>query len=146
MRCTSGSPRPSSATCASAAARQSMRRSPSRLALAVLGGCGAAPASATVPSCPTDRPVVLASRADLARIASCTTLAGVVIRTGAALDTSGLGVVTITGDLSIGPTVGIQEVTLGKLRAVDGAIRVSGNGLLQGLFFRQLQRAGAIDI
>jgi len=131
-----------------------MRRSRSRLralacALAAGGGCGtpATPARPAAPICPTDHAVVLASRADVARTAGCTTLAGVVIRSGAALDTSALrALVTITGDLLIGPTVGIQEVSLGELRVVEGAIRVHNNGLLQGLFLPRLERAGSIDI
>lgn len=107
----------------------------------------AAPARPGAPSCPTDGAVVLASRADIARIAGCTTLAGVVIRSGAALDTSALhALATITGDLVIGPTVGIAEVSFRALRVVEGAIRVHNNGLLQGLFLPHLERAGAIDI
>jgi LytS/YehU family sensor histidine kinase len=90
---------------------------------------------------------VLASQADIARIARCATLAGVVIRSGAALDTSILrALTTITGDLVVGPTVGTHEVTLGELRVVEGAIRVANNGLLQGLFLPKLERAGRIDI
>jgi hypothetical protein len=90
---------------------------------------------------------VLASRADDARTAGCTTLARVVIRSGAALDTSALhALATITGDLLIGPTVGIHEVSLRELRVVEGAIRVHDNGLLQGLFLPRLERAGSIDI
>jgi len=54
--------------------------------------------------------------------------------------------VTITGDLVIGPTVGVQDVTLGELRVVEGAIRVVGNGLMQGVFLPRLERAGRIDV
>jgi hypothetical protein len=119
------------------------------LALAVCG-CGATPptpAGPTAASCPVDRGVVLASRADLARIATCRTLAGVTIRSGAALDTSALRALeTITGDLVIGPTVAVDEVKLGGLRTVEGAIRVVGNGLMQGLYLSRLERAGRITI
>lgn len=123
----------------------------SGLAIAVVA-CGAparpaAPASPTAPSCPADRTVVLASRADVARVADCATLAGVVIRSGAALDVSGLhALATIRGDLIIGPTVGIAEVSFRELRVVEGALRVHDNGLLQGLFFPRLERAAAIDV
>jgi hypothetical protein len=90
---------------------------------------------------------VLASQADIARLARCTTARGVTIRSGAALDTSVLhALATITGDLVIGPTVGTEEITLGELRVVEGAIRVAGNGLMQGLFLRSLERAGRIEI
>jgi hypothetical protein len=123
----------------------------SGIAVAV-GACSApanraAPASPTAPSCPTDRAVVLASRADIARVAGCTTLAGVVIRSGAALDASALhALATIRGDLVVGPTVGIAEVSFRELRVIGGALRVHDNGLLQGLFFPRLERAGAIDV
>jgi hypothetical protein len=115
--------------------------------LFALASCGATPASPAAPSCPTDRTVVLASQADIARLARCTTLRGVTIRSGAALDTSVLhALATITGDLVIGPTVGVEEVTLGELRVVGGAIHVVSNGLMQGLFLPRLERAGRIEI
>lgn len=88
---------------------------------------------------------MIASQADVARLAGCATLHGVTIRSGGALDTSALrALTTITGDLVIGPTVGVEDVTLGALRAVDGAIHVVGNGLLQGLFLPRLERAGRL--
>jgi hypothetical protein len=112
-----------------------------------LAACGATPASPAPPSCPADHAVVLASQADLARLARCTTLRGVTIRSGAALDTSVLhALATITGDLVIGPTVGVEQITLGELRVVGGAIHVVSNGLMQGLFLPRLERAGRIEI
>jgi hypothetical protein len=118
------------------------------LALAVpLGACGAPVAAPAVPDCPADRAVVVAGPADLARLASCATLGGLTVRTGAALDVSQLRALTaITGDLVIGPTVAIEDVHLGPLRTVGGAIRVVGNGLLRGLYLPRLERAGGIDI
>jgi len=98
-------------------------------------------------SCPTDRVVVLASPSDIARIASCPILGGVTIRSGGALDTSALrALTTIAGDLVIGPTVDIEQVTLGELRTVTGAIRVASNGLLQGVFLPRLEHAGRIEV
>jgi hypothetical protein len=116
-----------------------------------LFGCGAKPVAPAVPSCPVDRsadrPVVLASHADVARLAGCVTVRGLTIRSGAALDVSKLhALATITGDLVIGPTVAVEEVTLGELRSVDGAIRVTSNGLLQGLYLPRLERAHRIEI
>jgi hypothetical protein len=97
-------------------------------------------------SCPRDA-VVLASPADIARLARCTTLAGVTIRTGAALDVSALHALTsIAGDLVIGPTVAIDDVALDGLRVVDGAVRVVGNGLLQRVRLPGLARAGRLEI
>jgi hypothetical protein len=119
------------------------------LAACVLGACGTRPATPppAAPSCPTERTVVLASQADVARFASCTTARAVTIRSGGRLDTSVLhALTTITGDLVIGPTVSIEEVTLGELRVVGGAIHVIGNGLMQGLFLPRLERAGRIEI
>jgi hypothetical protein len=109
--------------------------------------CGTAARRPAAPArCPTTA-VVIASQADVARLASCATLAGVTIRTGAALDLSQLRALTaITGDLAIGPTVAVQEVTLGALRTVTGSIRVVGNGLLQGVFLPGLERAAAITV
>ena len=116
------------------------------LLIAALAGCGAAPASPTV-RCPADRAIVIASRADLAGLAGCTTAAGVTVRSGAALDISALGALaTISGDLVIGPTVAIEEITLRGLRRVDGAIRVVSNGLLHGLYLPGLESAGAIEV
>jgi hypothetical protein len=90
---------------------------------------------------------VLTSQATIAPLASCTSLARLTIRTGGTLDTKALrALTTITGDLVIGPTVNVQEVTLGELRGVDGAIRVVGNSLMQGVFLPRLERAGRIEI
>lgn len=99
-----------------------------------------------MPSCP-DRAVVIASQADVARLAGCKALPGLVIRSGGALDVSRLhALVTITGDLVIGPTIAVEEVTLGELRVVSGAIRVVSNGRMQGLYLSRLERAGRITI
>ena len=130
-----------------------MRRSRSRgvlgrraVAIAVLlSGCGARPVEPAAPSCPTGHTIV-ASHADVARVAGCTTLHSLTIRSGAALDVSKLRVQTVTGDLVIGPTVAVEEVTLRELRTVGGAIRVAGNGLLHGLYLPALEQAGAIEI
>jgi len=140
----------SSATAAGCAvARRSGRRScRDVLALAfVLAACGAVSGSPVAPTCPTDRTIVLASQADITRLARCTTLRGVTIRSGAALDTSMLHeLATITGDLVIGPTVGTAEIVLRELRVVGGTLRVAGNSLMQGLFLPKLERAGRIEI
>jgi len=118
-----------------------------RISVLAVAACGARPAAPAAPSCPTDRTVVLASQRDITRLARCTTARGVTIRSGAALDTSVLhALATITGDLVIGPTVGVEEVTLGELRIVGGAIHVVSNGLMQGLFLPRLERAGRIEI
>lgn len=109
--------------------------------------CGGQPVIAVAPRCPTDRPIVVARQAQVTELARCATVRGLTIRTGASLDVSGLRTLaTITGDLVIGPTVGIEEVTLGELRVVEGTLRVAGNGLMQGMFLPKLERAGRIEI
>ena len=92
-----------------------------------------------------DRALV-ASGADVARLASCQALGGLTIRTGAALDVSKLRVRAVIGDVLIGPTVGIEDLAFGELREVGGAIRVAGNGLLRGLYLPALERAGRIEV
>ena len=115
-------------------------------ALVVLTGCGAVPASPAAPDCP-DGVMRVASRGDLVRLASCATLRGLTVRSGAALDVSALrALTTITGDLVIGPTVAVEDVELPALRTVGGAIRVVGNGLLRQLRLPRLERAGDVVI
>ncbi len=130
-----------------------MRRSRTSAAIGVIAAiaaigmtsCGGPVARATaVASCGGD--VVIAGQADVARLTGCRSLHDVVIRSGGALELSRLGVETITGDLRIGPTVGVEDVTLAALREVRGELRVVGNGMMQGLFARQLEHAGAIAI
>jgi hypothetical protein len=118
------------------------------LALAVpLWACGAPVAAPVAPGCPADRAVVVARPADLARLASCATLRGLTVRSGAALDLSVLRALTaITGDLVIGPTVAVEDVDLPALRTVGGAIRVVGNGVLRRLHLPRLEQAGGIVI
>lgn len=126
---------------------------PRRAALAVavaLSACGAPVAVPTaapaVADCAAER-VVVARPADLARLASCATLGGLTLRSGAALDLSALRALTaITGDLVIGPTIAVEDVELPALRTVGGAIHVVGNGLLQRLSLSRLERGGGIVI
>lgn len=107
---------------------------------------GCAPAGSTLPAPACADRAVVASQADVARLASCQALGGLTIRTGAALDASRLRVRSVAGDVLIGPTVGIEDISLGELREVGGAIRVVGNGLLRGLYLPALERAGRIEI
>ena len=52
----------------------------------------------------------------------------------------------ISGDLVIGPTVGVEEVSLNGLTRIGGAIRVANNPSLRGLFLPRLEEAGRIAI
>jgi hypothetical protein len=53
---------------------------------------------------------------------------------------------TITGDLMVGPTLGLEELSLLDLHEVGGAIQVTSNGTLRGLFLPRLERAGRVEI
>ncbi len=115
------------------------------LALALTGCPG--PKAPSTPACPTDRTVVLAAQEDVAAVAACTTLSSVTVRTGATIDLAGLrGLEVITGDLAIGPTVGLDEVSLPELREVGGTVRISSNGSLHGVFLARLEVAGRFEI
>lgn len=116
------------------------------MAIVALTGCGASSTSRAAPGCP-DGVTLVASRGDLARLASCATLRALIVRSAAALDVSELRALTaITGDLVIGPTVAVEDVELPALHTVGGAIRVVGNGLLRQLRLPRLERAGAVVI
>ena len=97
--------------------------------------------------CQVGRMVVLGSQDDVAGFAGCKTASGVTIRTGATVDLSPLrDLEQITGDLVIGPTVGIEEAGLNGLMHVGGAVRVSKNPSLRGFFLPRLEDAGRIAI
>ncbi|HEX5063856.1 MAG TPA: hypothetical protein VFV99_30965 [Kofleriaceae bacterium] len=116
------------------------------VALAVLPGCFLF-RSGDSASCPKDRTVELGLQDEVKKLAGCTQVSRLVIRTGATLELSPLAELEeITGDLSIGPTVGLDEAAFNGLLHVGGTIRVANNGSLRGLFFPRLERAGRIEI
>lgn len=118
----------------------------SAIAIGVLAGC---PGTRTVgtPSCPMDRTVVISSQEDVDRFAACTTASSLTIRTGASISLAPLRALeTITGDLAVGPTVGLEELAFPELREVGGAVKVASNGSLRGMFLPRLERAGRIEI
>lgn len=122
-----------------------MRRLPTSVLL-LLAGCPGAKGPST-PACPTDRTVMIAEQADVARISACTALSSVTIRTGASINLGGLRALeTITGDLAIGPTVGLEEVSLPELREVGGTVKITSNGSLHGVFLPRLETAGRFEI
>lgn len=122
---------------------------PSRSSAAVvctLAACGG-PQRPAAPSCPTDRTVVLAAQDDVAAIAGCTALSALTIRSAAAIDLTPLGqLASIRGDLTVGPTLGLDELKLSELRTVGGAVWVASNNSLRGVFLPRLERAGRISI
>lgn len=125
-----------------------MHPSRSKVALVVaLGGCAGTAKPASTPACPTDRTVVISSQDDVLRFSACTTASSLTIRTGASISLAPLrGLESITGDLAVGPTVGMEEIALPELREVGGSIRIESNGALHGIFLPRLARAGSIDI
>jgi len=124
-----------------------MRLSRSSLvAAALLAGC---PGSRTAGphSCPMDRTVILSSQEDVERFAGCTAASSVTIKTGATVNLAPLHALeTIDGDLSIGPTVGLDEVAFGELREIGGMVHIVSNGSLRGIFLPRLERVGRIEI
>lgn len=114
--------------------------------LACLPGCFLF-RSSTPASCPQGKVVELGLQEEVAHFAGCTQAAGLTIRTGATIDVTPLGQLEeITGDLSIGPTVGVDSVALNGLVRVGGTIRVVSNGSLRGLFLPRLEHAGRIEV
>jgi hypothetical protein len=113
--------------------------------LALLAGCfhRGKPSSA----CPTDRTVELSLPEDVTRIAGCEKVGGIMIRTGATIDVTPLAELEeITGDLTVGPTVGVDTVALNGLLRVGGTVRVASNGSLRGLYLPRLEHAGRIEV
>jgi hypothetical protein len=124
-----------------------MHLSRSSWILLLVAGCGPIRGGTPSPSCPSDRNIVLSSQEDVARAAGCTAASGLTIRTGATIDVSSMRALqTITGDLTIGPTVGVNEISFLELREIGGSVRVASNGSLRGLFLPRLEKAGRISI
>ena len=97
--------------------------------------------------CRTDRPVELGLQEDVTKVTGCEQLAGLTIKTGAPIDVTPLkDLEEITGDLSIGPTIGLDEAAFNGLLKVGGTIRVMNNGSLRGLFFPRLEHVGRFQV
>lgn len=90
--------------------------------------------------------VMLAGPEDVAAAAGCREVASVTLRTGMALDLAPLGrLEMIRGALVVGPSVGLSELSLPRLRRA-GAIKIVANGDLQGVFLPKLEQAAAFEI
>ncbi|MEO6772966.1 MAG: hypothetical protein ABI467_08070 [Kofleriaceae bacterium] len=97
--------------------------------------------------CQAGRIVVLDSQDAVMHFAGCRVAEGLVVRTGATIDLGPLRELEeIRGDLVVGPTVGIEEVGLNRLRTIGGAVRVANNPSLRGLFLPRLETAGRIFV
>jgi hypothetical protein len=109
--------------------------------------CGGARGAGEGTHCPTDHSVELGLQEEVNKLAGCTTLPGIVIRTGAPIDVAPLkDLEEITGDVSIGPTIGLDEIAFNGVLRVGGTIRASNNSSLRGLFFPRVERVGRIEI
>lgn len=110
------------------------------------GGCPGSRTAGT-PSCPQDRTVVIGSQDDVKRHAACETLSSLTVRTGAPVDLTPMSTLeTISGDLDVGPTVGVEELKLSNVREVGGTVRIASNTSLHGLFLPRLEKAGRIEV
>lgn len=123
-----------------------MHLSRSSALLLVLAGCPG-PRSPSAPKCPLDRTWMIAGQDDIEALVGCTTASAVTIRSGATITLGPLRALeTITGDLIIGPTVGLEELSLLELREVGGSVQVVSNGSLRGMFLPRLERAGRVSV
>lgn len=100
-----------------------------------------------VAACPKDRVVHLGLQEEVGAVSGCSRLSGIEIRTGATVDVTPLRELEeITGDLLIGPTVGVDTVAFNGLLRVGGTIRVVSNSSLRGLFLPRLESVGRIEV
>jgi hypothetical protein len=118
-----------------------------RLALlALLPGCFLFKSTPNA-SCQEGRTVELSLPEDVKKFAGCEKATGITIRTGATIDVTPLSdLEEVTGDISIGPTVGVESVAFNGLLRVGGTIRVANNGSLRGLYLPRLEHAGRIEV
>lgn len=119
-----------------------------RLAIAlVMTGCFSSRGGDSQASCPVDSTVELGLQEDVVKLAGCPRVGGIVIRTGATINLAPLKELEeITADLSIGPTIGLDEAAFNGLLRVGGTIRVFSNGSLRGLYFPRMQQIGRVEI
>jgi len=116
------------------------------LVLVVLPGCFLF-RNGDAERCQEGRNVLLDSQDAVMHFAGCKVAEGLVIRTGASIDLGPLRELEeIKGDLVVGPTVGIEEVGLNRVRTIGGAVRVAKNPSLRGLFLPRLENAGRIFV
>ncbi len=91
--------------------------------------------------------VIATDTAGLVPYAHCHEVHSLVVRSGAAVDFTVLAsLTTVTGDLRIGPSLGISEISLPALESVGGTMRVAGNTVASGLFCKLLRRVGVLEI
>jgi len=117
------------------------------LALALLPACFLIRREDDATRCPHDRTFDIGLQEDVVKLVGCKRAAALRIRTGATIDVTPLRELEeVTGDISIGPTVGVDEVAFNGLLRVGGTIHVANNGSLRGLFLPRLLQAGRIEV
>ncbi len=90
--------------------------------------------------------ITLAGQEDVAAAAGCRELGSITLRTGMALDLKPLGrLEIIKGDLVVGPSVGVSELSLPRLRRA-GAIKIVANGDLHGIYLPALEHAASFEV
>jgi hypothetical protein len=112
-----------------------------------LAGCSASAPPAATPGATCGGAIVIAAQADVARLAGCTTVRSLVVRTGAAIDLGKLGTLReVAGDVTIGPTVAMPEIQLPAVERIAGVLRITVNGSASGVFLPELRAVGGIAI
>lgn len=108
------------------------------------GGAGRAAVDCAVAATAIAR---VAAQEDVVALARCARLGGLVVRSGAPLDLAALaGLVEVTGDVSIGPTLSLSSLSLPALQTIGGTLRISGNGALGGVLLPALVNAPRLEL
>lgn len=116
-----------------------------RLLLVSLVACSA-PQKTGEPQCNPDAKIVLGGQDDVDAARGCLTIESLTIRTGAALDLTPLQKLhVVLGDVSVGPSVALEELRLPQLYSA-GTITITSNGDLHGVILPKLASARAIRI
>jgi hypothetical protein len=116
-----------------------------RLLLVSLVACSS-PQKTGEPRCNPDAKIVLGGQDDVDAARGCLTIESLTIRTGAALDLTPLQKLhVVLGDVSVGPSVALEELRLPQLYSA-GTITITGNGDLHGVILPKLASARAIRI
>ena len=117
--------------------------------VAAATSCARPVARATVvsPAACATADVIATDTAGLLPYAQCRELQSLAVRSGAPVDFTVLAKLTsVTGDLRIGPSLGITEISLPMLQSVGGTLRVAGNTVASGLYAKQLRHVGMLEI
>jgi hypothetical protein len=130
----------------SAESKGSAHRAATVLAALAAACHGSSPATPTPPACPTT-PVIATTQAHVDALRGCTTLAGLSLRGAASLDLTPLAeLARIDGDLTAGTTFVLGSIRLPSLTHVGGAVRITSNLDLTGLYLPRLAGAATLTV